>query len=425
MNDYDQQELGTMTVRCILCRGLVIYKDGDMTRFSSHLANEHGAFFDVEYLLASCFMDENQKRVIANPVLGVSEIPVSTHSNVKMEKPGMETVDQLEAWKQSIIDPVESSQLPGPVEDSPMLQPEVPLDASAEEVINDQKDNADPKRRHCDHCDKSYSRNEALKKHILKAHGPSTNMEVSNVIAEAPETVNEASEAVDDFTNETSEAMDDSTNEVTDHSTLTDSAFEESFDAAADSLMESLDKELMDLENGITADEKPDKVEDKIENSENSEITETAKTKKEIPKQKRESYQNYEAIAEKLLSEGIDFKKSAYFTKTRQVITSVANNEAKFTEGISFLPEGWKIRTLEAKDKGKVVTHKHYLTPTKFVLKATMAVVEYLRLEGRIKPEEILKIAENLRVGPKKLKKLFANESSEDSTPNEETVAEA
>jgi len=420
MNDYDQQELGSMTVRCILCRGLVIYKDGDMTRFSSHLANEHGAFFDVEYLLASCFMDENQKRVIANPVLGVSEIPASTHQNVKMEKPGMETADQLEAWKQSIIDPVESSQLPGPVEDSTLLQPEVPLDASVDEVFNDQKENADPKRRHCDQCDKSYSRNEALKKHILKAHGPSTNM-VSNVIAEAPETVNEASEAVDDFTNETSEAMDDSTNEVTDHSTLTDSAFEESFDAAADSLMESLDKELMDLENGINTDETPNKVEEK--NSENMVTSETAMTKKdkqESSKQKREPYQYYEAIVEKLLSEGIDIKKSAYFTKTRQVITSVANNEAKFTEGISFLPEGWKIRTIEAKDKGKVVTHKHYLTPTKFVLKATMAVVEYLRLEGKIKPDEILKIAESLRVGPKKLKKLFANEGSD-----EETVAEA
>ena len=65
-----------MTVRCILCRGRVIYKNGDITRFTSHLANEHGAFFDIEYLLASCFLDESQKRAIADPVVS-SQIPTT------------------------------------------------------------------------------------------------------------------------------------------------------------------------------------------------------------------------------------------------------------------------------------------------------------------------------------------------------------
>ena len=69
MEDYNQdQEYLNMTVRCILCRGTIIYKDGDITRFSAHLANEHGAFFDVEYLLASCFMDDNQKDAISQSI---------------------------------------------------------------------------------------------------------------------------------------------------------------------------------------------------------------------------------------------------------------------------------------------------------------------------------------------------------------------
>jgi len=56
------------TVCCILCRGLIIYKDGDKQRFKAHLANEHGAFFDVDYLLASCFLEPAQKEAVAMSV---------------------------------------------------------------------------------------------------------------------------------------------------------------------------------------------------------------------------------------------------------------------------------------------------------------------------------------------------------------------
>jgi len=56
------------TVCCLLCRGLVIYKGGDSTRFRAHLNNEHGAFFDVDYLLASSLMDAEQKAEVASAV---------------------------------------------------------------------------------------------------------------------------------------------------------------------------------------------------------------------------------------------------------------------------------------------------------------------------------------------------------------------
>ena len=44
---------------------MVIYKDGDKTRFIAHLANEHGALFDVDYLLASSMMENDQKASVA------------------------------------------------------------------------------------------------------------------------------------------------------------------------------------------------------------------------------------------------------------------------------------------------------------------------------------------------------------------------
>jgi len=56
------------TVCCILCRGMVIYKDGDKSRFKNHMNNEHGAFFDIDYLLASCLMESGQKEAVAKTV---------------------------------------------------------------------------------------------------------------------------------------------------------------------------------------------------------------------------------------------------------------------------------------------------------------------------------------------------------------------
>jgi len=61
-------ELIPGTVCCILCRGLVIYKNGDKSRFKAHLANEHGAFFDIDYLLASSLMEAEQKAEVAKTV---------------------------------------------------------------------------------------------------------------------------------------------------------------------------------------------------------------------------------------------------------------------------------------------------------------------------------------------------------------------
>ena len=56
------------TVCCILCRGKVIYKDGDKFRFKNHMNNEHGAFFEIDYLLASCLLENDQKAAVAKTV---------------------------------------------------------------------------------------------------------------------------------------------------------------------------------------------------------------------------------------------------------------------------------------------------------------------------------------------------------------------
>ena len=57
------------TVSCLLCRGAILFRDGDRSRFFAHMNNEHGAFFDLDYILASSLMDRTQKEVVIRNVL--------------------------------------------------------------------------------------------------------------------------------------------------------------------------------------------------------------------------------------------------------------------------------------------------------------------------------------------------------------------
>jgi len=69
------------TVCCLLCRGMVIYKDGDKTRFRAHMNNEHGAFFDIDYLLASCLLEKDQKEAVAKTVKVQDKVPAMLEEN--------------------------------------------------------------------------------------------------------------------------------------------------------------------------------------------------------------------------------------------------------------------------------------------------------------------------------------------------------
>lgn len=422
MEDYNQdQEYLNMTVRCILCRGTIIYKDGDITRFSAHLANEHGAFFDVEYLLASCFMDDNQKDAISQSI--------RTNS-----PPVMQTLpppNEMQTFDPSEMDPTPASAM------------DIEQPSNQDDVFKASMKQSG--RACCDLCPKSYTRNEGLKKHILKAHSGSAPAEIA--------TEKNPQQDMEEAEQSLTESIEESFSSTADQA-------EQSFNAAADNLLSELDKELEELDkdniNMEEAEESTIKTEDtaddtteekaekkkgekkyecqicgKVYNSQQglayhlkksscSENPDKEVTEK-VPTKKRDEGE----LNEVLLGEGIDVSKSAYFSKTKQGLTmAVSSTIEKFTETLPFLPEGWKYRTSEQKDKGKVVIHKHYLSPANVLVKASMAVVEYLRLEGKLNPEEILDVAKSLRVGPVKLKKLFANDAS-DISVNDETVTEA
>ena len=81
----------------------------------------------------------------------------------------------------------------------------------------------------------------------------------------------------------------------------------------------------------------------------------------------------------------------------------------------TFLKVG-KPKKTEVKNNGKVIVQKQYLSPNNIMFKATLGVVEFLRLEGKLNPTEILEVAKSLKVGEKKLKRLFNNEPIANTT---------
>jgi len=63
------------TVCCLLCRGAVIFKGGDRTRFVSHMQDNHGAFFELDYLLASCLMGEGERQEVSARLPRLQALP--------------------------------------------------------------------------------------------------------------------------------------------------------------------------------------------------------------------------------------------------------------------------------------------------------------------------------------------------------------
>jgi len=117
------------------------------------------------------------------------------------------------------------------------------------------------------------------------------------------------------------------------------------------------------------------------------------------------------SLMELIASHGVDVKKSAYFSNTKQVVSGGDQSGRFFKETSPFLPEGWRFRTFEFKDKrGGVVIQKQYISPANIIIKSNVGVVEYLRLEGKQSLKEIIDVAKWLKISFKRLKKLFTDD---------------
>ena len=177
-------------------------------------------------------------------------------------------------------------------------------------------------------------------------------------------------------------------------------------DQQTEKMMQELSRDLEEIDQDITTAEVSEKSFNENEFSSSDD------------KKERKAHgitSNNEVIVKMMAEQGIDIHKSNYFTTTKQAAFDGTKNANQFSEDLVLpsLPEGWKVRKIDVKQNGKIVIQKQYLSPNYLMFKAAIGVVELLRLEGKLNPTEILEVAKSLKVGDKKLKKLFNNEPVE------------
>jgi len=54
------------TVCCFMCKGMIIYKKGDKSRFNNHMNNEHGVVFELDFLFITCKLNEKERVTVKN-----------------------------------------------------------------------------------------------------------------------------------------------------------------------------------------------------------------------------------------------------------------------------------------------------------------------------------------------------------------------
>ena len=451
MEEYSAN-YSTMTVRCLLCRGLVIYKNGDISRFTAHLANEHGAFFDIEYLLASCFMDEGQKETIANPIRASLSLPPpppsSSFPGVSMVYPGSQyTEDNPQDDYKNILpaDQLKQEICGGETFSNTFENTEDMKEQMGEMDDATRAPKENEKRSHKNVAELLAAQGIDIKKTVFLSNESRGVADGSKYASQFTETLpflpegwrtkkqtNGKSYGVAKFTTLylspnllkffTGAGVVEYLHLEGKHSR------EEVLEVARGfKLKRKLKKIISDLtpeelkaggttldgsggndnDANTTADsDESVNMSSTSETSFNTSASESLKVKKEPT-----SVDNIKNI---LAREGMDISKSPYFMENgKNVISGNLSSKLteQFTEAVAGLPAGWKSRSIEVKVNGKQTTQKQYLSPSGVLLKTTMGVVDFLRIEGKLSPVEVLDVAKSLRVGPKKLNKMFGSES--------------
>ena len=141
---------GTLT--CILCRGVVQYKNNNKVRFVKHMENEHAAYFDLDFILATCFMDEDEKAAVKN---------VIQNKNVDSDEDGVEEVTVTEIAVKTEVHPEP------PKETSKRERKDEP---SKESEAKKAKVETISKSFDCRQCDEKFSNSKDLEGHVQAIH---------------------------------------------------------------------------------------------------------------------------------------------------------------------------------------------------------------------------------------------------------------
>ena len=381
------------TVNCILCHGMIIYRDGDKLKFREHMRYEHGAFYDLDFLLASSLMETDQKESLARTVqtclygeaerkeVKQDEEEETLKENTNYDKDDQSNQPELEHSEKPKM---KKKKKPGRKkagsvvgEDSLSVNTKQEVEETSfsdqeplmEGVEEQGLETGGPGERflcQVESCGKSYNTKGNRMTHEKKAHGilgpraaKRQRMSVSTEDSPGP-ALPEISQS--------------------DQADQQPEAEAESFNESSASSSFLTDTSLMD--------------EDMTEDSEGQD--------ENNPVQELQSGAQSQAQ--------VDLSSSKYFEKNPKMIANCRSSLRNLFLVNPALPEGWGQRVLEATSKkGDKVTSKHYLSPEQKVLRSGMAVVEYLRIKGELEPDQLKQLAKDLNVAEKKFQSLFSD----------------
>jgi len=153
MTDMElQSEDVGRTLSCILCGGTIDYKNQDPTTFRNHMKDQHGAFHQIDYILASCFLSKEELGKVARRPL------------VEL---GAQELEEVEGLQETLAEDLESPQESlGGKRDAEEMNVGTPTKkrkyAKAKEGGHGEVK--------CDHCEKKYSSKNSLANHLKKCH---------------------------------------------------------------------------------------------------------------------------------------------------------------------------------------------------------------------------------------------------------------
>jgi len=167
---------------------MVIYKDGDKARFTAHMNNEHGAFFDIDYLLASCLLETDQKDAVAKTVKAsgkvhpmLEESGAGQDAGVTLREEAAYNPPEAPERVENLVVKKEKPDFPGPGDNSDLQCGSCETQFGTQEAFQqhqrkDCKKKFKKKNIECDECGQHFTTKKSLRNHKEMMHNKDINI---------------------------------------------------------------------------------------------------------------------------------------------------------------------------------------------------------------------------------------------------------
>ena len=414
------------TVCCMLCRGMVAYRGGDTTRFTNHMNYEHGAYFDHEFLLAACLMNEEERDAVRNVMSAKTSSQQSSSSPI----PSPRTAPAPQISSPMTVGSVDEDSFKTPKSKRKRIEKAVVEDDTEKSVVVKTENmsdiiESDKKEKkvmfECEECQRSYSTRKSLSCHYTKmGHGPKSKTPTPSPAFPTPTRSATpppaSSPSVSSSSSTFFDALQKSWKSVIEDSSTKESTkdIKEATSTSAEYAIKSEDL----MSKVATLDEEAEEPsapnDDDDEDPDDPGYPETQSKEPEPMDTTAEVAEEADPLADlakKELEIEANVEKSKYFKANPHTFSLPTDKEPgmsveEFTTEDEKMPRGWKIKEVTRDLKnGRRETKRFFLTRDHHVLKTGLAVLEFMRLTGAFTAKQIMDIARHLSVPVSRLEK--------------------